>query len=258
AMPLPSPTMRSIVTTIGSAGGGGAGRRPLWVGGRPGRRVCPDWPAGRRGRPVPEVLRGMRSILRGGLSRLSSVSVPGAGISFGAPGRDGRYPCRRTGLVMTQGRAIDEDRTDEGRRWRLAVLLSGSGRTLENLLGVIERGELHAEIVTVISSRSGVRGIEIARQAGIPATVIPRKGYPDARSHSRAICTAIEPFEVDLVLLAGYLRQLVIEPAWVGRMLNIHPALLPQAEAYAAGRGLYGERVHAAVLAHGDTVSGAT
>jgi len=159
---------------------------------------------------------------------------------------------------MTQGRAIDEDRTDEGRRWRLAVLLSGSGRTLENLLGVIERGELHAEIVTVISSRSGVRGIEIARQAGIPATVIPRKGYPDARSHSRAICTAIEPFEVDLVLLAGYLRQLVIEPAWVGRMLNIHPALLPQAEAYAAGRGLYGERVHAAVLAHGDTVSGAT
>lgn len=159
---------------------------------------------------------------------------------------------------MTQDRANGRMEVEKGRRWRLGVLLSGSGRTLENLLAVIARGELHAEIVCVVSSRAGVRGVEIARNAGLPVVVIPRKGHPDTMSHSRAIFAALEPYDVDLVLLAGYLRQLLIEPAWEGRMLNIHPALLPQAEAYAAGRGLYGERVHAAVLAHGDTVSGAT
>lgn len=159
---------------------------------------------------------------------------------------------------MTQDRGNDAVSSGKGRPWRLGVLISGSGRTLENLLAVIDRGELHAEIVCVVSSREGVRGIEIARAAGIPVDVISRKDHPGVESHSRAVCAALEPYDLDLVLLAGYLRQLLIEPMWQGRMLNIHPALLPQAEAYAAGRGLYGERVHAAVLAHGDTVSGAT
>lgn len=138
------------------------------------------------------------------------------------------------------------------------MLLSGSGRTLENLLAVIGRGELDAEIVCVASSRSQVRGIDIAKHAGIPVVVVTRKDHPDPAGYSRAVFAEMERHGADLLILAGFLRQLTIDPAWEGRMLNIHPSLLPQAEAYAAGRGFYGDHVHAAVLAHGDTVSGAT
>lgn len=147
---------------------------------------------------------------------------------------------------------------DTNRPWRLGVLISGSGRTLENLLGAIERAELDAEIVCVMSSRERVRGVEIASAAGIPVSIVSRKLYPDACQRSRAIYDTAERHRADLLVLAGYLQQMTVADAWKGRMLNIHPALLPQAETYAAGHGLFGDRVHAAVLAHGDIVSGAT
>jgi formyltetrahydrofolate-dependent phosphoribosylglycinamide formyltransferase len=157
------------------------------------------------------------------------------------------------------GETSDGMRQADGqRRWRLGVLLSGSGRTLANLLAVIDRGELDAEVVCVVSSRSGVRGIEIARAAGIPVEVVTRRSHPDPADHGRAVHAAVAPFAPDLLILAGYLRQIAVTPAWEGRMLNIHPCLLPQAEAYAAGRGRYGDHVHEAVLAHGDAVTGAT
>lgn len=159
---------------------------------------------------------------------------------------------------MTQNQATGNAATAETRPWRLGVLLSGSGRTLENLLAVIAGGKLNAEVVCVISSRSNVQGVDIARNAEIPVEIVTRKQYPHVAAHSRAIYAAVEPHNADLLILAGYLRQLAVDPAWEGRMLNIHPALLPQAEAYAAGHGLFGERVHAAVLAHGDRISGAT
>ncbi len=163
--------------------------------------------------------------------------------------------CTGTGRGMVEESGDD---TTPARPWRLAVLLSGSGRTLANLLDVIAAGALDAEVVGVASSRSGVRGLEIARQHDIPVATVTRKQVPDPAAHGRAILDAVEPFAPDLVILAGYLRQIAVPPDWEGRMLNIHPALLPQASAYAAGRGKYGIHVHAAVLAHGDTVSGAT
>jgi phosphoribosylglycinamide formyltransferase 1 len=159
---------------------------------------------------------------------------------------------------MTDDQRLEMDAMRTTRPWRLGVLLSGSGRTLANLLAVIGRGELDAEVVCVVSSRANVRGIEIAREVGIPVEVISHRHLPDAAAHSRAIYNAVAPFAPDLLVLAGYLRHLVVDPAWRGRMLNIHPALLPEAEAYAAGKGLYGDHVHAAVLARGDAVSGAT
>lgn len=160
---------------------------------------------------------------------------------------------------MTQAGQAEREGEDGGTRpWRLGVLLSGSGRTLKNLLTVIACGELDAEIACVVSSRSAVRGIDIAREADIPVEIVTRKAFPASEAHSRAIYDAVEPFRPDLLILAGYLRQMIVDPAWEGRMLNIHPALLPQAEAYAAGRGRYGDVVHSAVLEHGDTVSGAT
>lgn len=141
---------------------------------------------------------------------------------------------------------------------RLAVLLSGTGRTLANLLGVIASGDLDAAVVGVVSSVSEVRGLKIADSAGVPTAVIQRRGYASDAAFSEAIFVWLEPRQPDLILLAGFLRKLVVPPAWHGRILNIHPSLLPETAHYAAGRGLYGERVHAAVLANGDAVSGAT
>lgn len=141
---------------------------------------------------------------------------------------------------------------------RAAVFLSGAGRTLENLLAVIDRGDLPLEIVSVVSSVPGVRGLEVAAKAGLPAATVTRKAYPSVQAYSRAIYEAIAPQSPDLIILAGFLRQVLVFPGWEGRILNVHPALLPDASSYAAGKGMFGERVHAAVIAHGDTVSGAT
>ena len=146
----------------------------------------------------------------------------------------------------------------QARPWRVAVLLSGAGRTLENLLRIAARGELPVEIVAVVSSVPGVRGLDVAERAGIPAVVVTRKGHPSVHAYSAAIYDAIAPHAPDLILMAGFLRQVLIFPGWEGRILNIHPALLPDASSYAAGKGMYGERVHAAVLAHGDAITGAT
>jgi phosphoribosylglycinamide formyltransferase-1 len=142
------------------------------------------------------------------------------------------------------------------RTMRLAVLISGSGRTLENFLKVIGRGELSAQVVVVVSSVPGVRGLEIARGADIPAVTVTRRAFASETDYSDAIYAALEPYQPDLILLAGFLRKLVVPAHLEGRMLNIHPALLPESDA--AGPGFYGERVHTAVLASGAAESGAT
>ena len=138
------------------------------------------------------------------------------------------------------------------------MLISGAGRTLANLLQVIRQGRLDLEIVLVISSKPGVAGLGIAEAAGIPTRVIRPRDFASVAEYSTAHYAVIEQYGADLVLMAGFLRQLDIPEAWTDRVLNIHPSLLPQAAAYAAGKGMYGIRVHQAVLAHGDTVSGAT
>ncbi len=142
--------------------------------------------------------------------------------------------------------------------WRLAVLVSGSGRSLENLLQVIDRGELAAEIVVVVSSVAEVRALDIAAAAAIPTHVLTHRDTRGAEAYSAAMYEILTPYRVDLVIMAGFLRRLLVHPGWEDRILNIHPALLPQAASYAAGKGFYGDRVHAAVLTHSDTESGAT
>lgn len=134
------------------------------------------------------------------------------------------------------------------------MLLSGSGRTLENFLACRARGELDLDIPIVVSSRPGVRGLDIARQAGIDTAVLSRSGPDSPSILSAKVYQTIEPYGVDLVLLAGWLRYLTVLPGWEGRILNIHPSLLP----LFGGRGLYGDRVHEAVLASGMKVSGCT
>jgi formyltetrahydrofolate-dependent phosphoribosylglycinamide formyltransferase len=137
---------------------------------------------------------------------------------------------------------------------RLAVLLSGTGTTLQNLIDRIADGRLNAQIVRVISSRPDAGGIERAKRAGLPIDVVARKSFPDLASYSKHIFDLCRASRVDLVCLAGFLQLLELPPDFAGRILNIHPALLPSF----GGKGMYGRHVHEAVLAHGAKVSGCT
>jgi phosphoribosylglycinamide formyltransferase-1 len=150
---------------------------------------------------------------------------------------------------------LSELRLDRG-PVSVGVLLSGSGRTLANLLHVISTGRLNCSIRVVISSKPGVPGLQIASDAGIPTYVLERRSFDSELAYSNAVYAVVRHYEVELILMAGFLRKLVVPPEFENRILNIHPALLPESEA--AGKGFYGERVHAAVLAGGANVSGAT
>lgn len=137
---------------------------------------------------------------------------------------------------------------------RLAVLLSGEGTTLQNLIDRIADGRLGVEIVVAISSRAGVGGLERARRAGIPAIAVERKAFPDVDAFNDALHAELGRRPVDLVVLAGFLSPFQLRDRYVGRVLNIHPALIPAF----CGKGLYGERVHRAVIEAGVKVTGCT
>lgn len=128
---------------------------------------------------------------------------------------------------------------------RLGVLLSGGGRTLQNLIDRIAAGRLRAAIACVIADRDTAPGLQRAADAGLPHVFL---------RDPEAIWAELRAREVDLVCLCGYLRLLPIAADFAGRVLNIHPALLPRH----GGKGMYGNRVHAAVLAAGDRESGCT
>lgn len=137
---------------------------------------------------------------------------------------------------------------------RMAVLISGGGTTLKNLIDHIAAGALPATIATVICSRPDAAGIAHATNAGIRVEVVDRKRFgDDVAAFSRAVFEKVGR-DVDLVCLAGWLCLLEYPPAFAGRIMNIHPALLPSF----GGRGMYGQRVHEAVLASGCKVSGCT
>lgn len=137
---------------------------------------------------------------------------------------------------------------------RVGVLLSGTGRTLENLLRKIDAGEIPARVVAVASNKEGVRGLEIARDAGIACATFPRSEYATRKARDAAMLVWIRGHRPDVVTLAGYLALLDLDQAAGIPILNIHPALLPRF----GGRGYYGDRVHAAVLAAGEKETGAT
>ncbi|HZN69348.1 MAG TPA: phosphoribosylglycinamide formyltransferase [Tepidisphaeraceae bacterium] len=137
---------------------------------------------------------------------------------------------------------------------KLAVLLSGSGTTLQNLVEVIGRGELDARVEVVVGSRPGLKGMERASAAGLRNTVVERAGFPSCAEFSRRVFSICDEVKPDLVVLAGWLCLLELPDRYAGRVMNIHPALLPSF----GGKGMYGRRVHEAVLAHGCKVSGCT
>ena len=137
---------------------------------------------------------------------------------------------------------------------KLAVLLSGSGRTLDNFFEHIDSGDLPAEIVVVIGSRPDALGLEKAKKRGVDTHCVNRREYKDAASFSDAINETLAAYNPDLVLHAGFMHFCHVPDEYLGKVMNIHPALIPAF----CGHGYYGHYVHEAVLKYGAKVSGCT
>jgi len=141
-----------------------------------------------------------------------------------------------------------------GKPLSTAVFLSGSGRTLENLLQHRDQHALPIDIPLVISSRADVRGVQIARQADIPTLVVRKTHDLSPAQYSQAMFDPVRQAGADYVVMAGFLKHVLIPDDFVGRVINIHPSLLPAF----GGEGMYGLRVHAAAIERGVTISGCT
>jgi phosphoribosylglycinamide formyltransferase-1 len=137
---------------------------------------------------------------------------------------------------------------------RLAFLASNNGSSLRAVVAAIDDGALGARAVLVVSNRKAAPALEFARAHGVPSLFIPTVADPDEADERLA--QALTEARADLVVLSGYLRKLGSRTlaAFDGRILNIHPALLPKH----GGAGMYGRRVHEAVIAAGDAISGAS
>ncbi len=134
---------------------------------------------------------------------------------------------------------------------KLAILISGSGSNLQAFIDACETGELPAEIAVVISNRPDAGGLARARQASIPAVVVNHRDFSSREEFDQALVEALEPHRVDLVILAGFMR--ILTPVFIaphrGRLLNIHPSLLPKYP---------GLNTHQRALDAGDSHTGAT
>ena len=137
---------------------------------------------------------------------------------------------------------------------RLAVLISGGGTTLRNLLAKIEARQLDAKVEKVISSSANAGGLDHARQASIATAVVRERDYDTLAGFSQAIFDQCREVNADIVVMGGFLKYVTIPADFDLRVVNIHPALIPAF----CGQGFYGSRVHEAVLEYGAKLSGCT
>jgi phosphoribosylglycinamide formyltransferase-1 len=157
--------------------------------------------------------------------------------------------------IITKFEAKFEENVNDA--LKIAVFASGRGSNFEAILKAIGRGEIKgASIAVVISNNSGSGALEIARNHGIPALHISRAQFDSDGAFDRKVIGTLDMYGVNFIALAGYMKM--VSPAVIAkyrnRIINIHPALLPEF----GGKGMYGERVHAAVIASGAKESGAT
>lgn len=167
----------------------------------------------------------------------------------------------------------------------ILALISGGGRTVLNLLDAIDRGEVNAKVIGAVASRSDASGIARLEARGVPCHVVDQRDYrmatknvsshsfdgflaEDAAEHvppssgcrtdwtamNKAVNAIVESKQPDLVMLAGYMCLYHVPDGYVGRAMNIHPALIPSF----CGKGMYGHHVHEAVVARGMKVTGCT
>lgn len=137
---------------------------------------------------------------------------------------------------------------------RLGVLLSGGGRTLDNFFDRIDDGTLNAVVSVVISSSAGAFGLVRGARRLVPTYVVRLNDFDGTEGFSRAITDILKRYGVDLVLMAGFLKLYRIPSRYKGRVMNIHPALIPKY----CGAGFYGHHVHEAVIEAGEKESGCT
>ena len=139
---------------------------------------------------------------------------------------------------------------------RFGVLLSGGGTNFQAIADNVRKGVIPGEIALVLSDHKDAYGLVRAEKMGIPHAAIERREYKDSESYYRAMIEKLDAANVDYLLLAGFMRILpaFFTDHYKRRILNIHPSLIPKF----SGKGFYGERVHEAVIAAGEKVSGAT
>lgn len=136
----------------------------------------------------------------------------------------------------------------------IAVFLSGSGRTLENILRHRDGGTLPVDICVVISSSAKVRGVTVARDAGIDTRVVLKSAFPDDAGYRDAMFGPCRDAGVRLVVMAGFLKHVLVPDDFHRRVINIHPSLIPAF----AGHGMYGHHIHEAAIERGVQFSGCT
>ncbi|MBQ4617777.1 MAG: phosphoribosylglycinamide formyltransferase [Clostridia bacterium] len=140
---------------------------------------------------------------------------------------------------------------------KTAVLCSGGGTNLQAIIDSAAAGALpHAELALVVGSKPGIYALERATAASIPSAVVARREHPDQAAFEAALCALLEEYEIEVIVLAGFLT--VLSESFVKRyperILNVHPSLIPSF----CGDGFYGLRVHEAALEKGVKVTGAT
>jgi phosphoribosylglycinamide formyltransferase-1 len=139
---------------------------------------------------------------------------------------------------------------------RIVIVVSGQGSNMQAIVQACRAERWPAEVAAVVSNRPQAGGLAAAQALGLATSVVDHQSFDTREAFDAALAAAIDGHRPDLVLLAGFMR--VLTPAFVqrfqGRMLNIHPSLLPAF----GGKGMYGEKVHRAVLDYGAKVSGCT
>lgn len=139
---------------------------------------------------------------------------------------------------------------------KIAVFVSGGGSDMQSVIDACERGEINGRVELVIANKRNIFALERADKHGIKSMVFTLSDYGDYAERDKAILHALNDANIDLVVLAGYLSivtEIIVKP-YEGRIINIHPSLIPKH----CGKGFYGIKVHESVIASKDEVSGAT
>jgi phosphoribosylglycinamide formyltransferase-1 len=136
----------------------------------------------------------------------------------------------------------------------IAVLISGGGTTLKNLIDRKAKGSLAIDIRLVISSKTTAAGLQFASDAGIPSQIIRRRDFESGEAYRDAMFEPIRKWKATYVVMGGFLQHLLIPDDFKNRVINIHPSLIPSF----CGQGMYGLKVHQAAVDYGAKLSGCT